>query len=283
MTEVLTLTAASAITGGAVGFGSWVGVPALDRLNDRALRRLRPQVAAVGGDVARLPELLRWWRAVTVGVGLLVWFGLQMPPVAVFLAFVVHQAGPLLVEFWAAHRRKRITEQAATAARGLAAQVRVGVTLAEGLAAVARDTPDPFGGILRQVTAQLEQGQDVREVLADLKRKVRVDAVALMAASLLVAAEKGGKLADVLTRISGSLDELQRVTRKRDVDTAAGRYMVLLLSVFPAGFLVMLCGMDANLARTLSDTLGGQVVLAVVGLLVWVSMRWASRILAKVE
>jgi Flp pilus assembly protein TadB len=138
MTDVLTLTATSALTGGAVGFGSWAGVPALDRLNDRALRRLRPQVDEVGGDVARLPELLRWWRAATVGVGLLVWFGLGMPPVAVFLAFVVHQAGPLLVEFWAANRRKRITEQAATAARGLAAQVRVGVTLAEGLAAVAR-------------------------------------------------------------------------------------------------------------------------------------------------
>jgi tight adherence protein B len=206
-----------------------------------------------------------------------------MPPVALFLAFVVHKAGPLLVEFWAANRRKKITEQTATAARGLAAQVRVGVTLGEALAAVARETPDPFGRVLKRVTAQLEQGQDVREVLATLKKTVRVDAVALMSAALLVAAEKGGKLAEVLNRISGSLDELARVTRKRDVDTAAGRLMVLLMSLFPVGFIVMLCVMDPDMNRNLFNHILGQVVLAVVGLLVYASVRWASRILAKVE
>lgn len=282
MTEVLNL-AGSAAVGGAVGLGSWAGAPVLDRLNAREIARLRPQVEAVGGDTDLLPELLRWWRAATVGVALLFWVGLGMPPVAVFMAFVVHKAGPLLVQFWAARRRKKITEQAASAARGLAAQVRVGVTLGEGLAAVARDTPAPFGAILRRVTAQLEQGQDVREVLADLKRKVKVDAVALMSAALLVTAEKGGKLAEVLTRISGSLDELARVTRKRDVDTAAGRFMVLIMSLFPVGFILMLCVMDPDMNRNLFNHIIGQIVLAVVGLLVWVSVRWASRILAKVE
>lgn len=283
MTEFVTWTAASALTGGAIGVGSWFGTPWLDKLNGRALARLRPQVEAVGGDVTRLPEFLRWWRAAIVAAGLIFWFGFQMPPVAVFLMFIVHQGGPLVVEWWVANRRKKITEQAATAARGLAAQVRVGVTLGEGLVAVARDTAEPFGGILRRATAQLEQGQDVREVLGDLKRKVKLDAVALMSAALLVAAEKGGKLADVLNRISASLDELQRVTRKRDVDTAAGRFMVLVMAFFPAAFVVMLCGMDPTLAHTLFDFLPGQVVLAVVGLLVWASVRWASRILAKVE
>lgn len=283
MTEFVTWAATSALTGGAVGVGSWLGTPLMDRLNAKALARLRPQVEAVGGDVARLPEFLRWWRAAILAVGIAFWFGFGMPPVAVFLMFATHQGGPLLVEWWAAYRRKKITEQTATAARALAAQVRVGVTLGEGLVAVAAETAEPFGGILRRATAQLEQGQDVREVLSELKRKVKLDAVALMSAALLVAAEKGGKLADVLNRISGSLDELQRVTRKRDVDTAAGRFMVLIMSFFPAAFIVMLCFMDQTLAHTLFNALPGQVVLAAVGLLVWASVRWASRILAKVE
>jgi Flp pilus assembly protein TadB len=264
MNDMLAITATSAVAGGAVGVGTWAGAPFLDLLNTRELNRLNPQVAAVGGNIELLPPLLRWWRAATVGIGLLFWLGFQMPPIALFLSFVVHKAGPLAVEVWTANRRKKITEQAATAARGLAAQVRVGVTLTEGLTAVAQDTPNPFGGLLRRATAQLEQGQDEREVLAELKRSVKVDAVALMSAALLV-------------------DELQRVSRKRDVDTAAGRFMVLIMSIFPAGFLIMLCVMDPNLGRTLSDTLGGQIVLAAVGMLVWLSVRWASRILAKVE
>lgn len=282
MTEALYL-AGSAAAGGAAGVGSWLAAPLLDRLNARQLDRLRPQVEAVGGDAARLPELLRWWRAATLGVALVVWAGLQMPPVALFLAFVINEAVPLAVEFWAAARRGKITGQAADAARGLAAQARAGLSLEGALAAVARETPEPLGAAMRRATARLEQGQDVREALADLKERVRVDAVALMAAALLVTAEQGGKLADVLGRISGSLDELQRVTRKRDVDTAAGRFMVLVMALFPAGFVGMLCAMDPKLGGVLFDTLGGQAVLAAVGLLVYGSVRWASRILAKVE
>lgn len=95
-----------------------------------------------------------------------------MPPVAIFLAFITHKAGPLLVLFWVATRRKKLTDQAATVARGLAAQVRVGVTLSEALAAVARETPAPLGVLLRRATDQLEMGQDARAVLADLKRTV---------------------------------------------------------------------------------------------------------------
>lgn len=282
MTDVL-LFAGSAAAGGAAGFGSWVAAPALDRLNARQLDRLRPQVEAVGADAGRLPEFLRAWRAATAVTAAVFWFGLGMPPVAVFLVFFVNQAGPLLVEYWAACRRKKLTEQVAVAARGLAARARVGVTLGEALAGVARETPDPLGGVLRRVTARLEQGQDVREVLAELKRQVRVDAVALLAAALLVTAEQGGRLADVLARISQSLDELHRVTRKRDVDTAAGRFMVLVMAVFPVGFAGMLGLMDGGMSGALFDTLGGQVVLAVVGFLVYASVRWASRILAKVE
>ena len=283
MANALLIGVGSLAVGGAVGFAARDGGLVLDRMNRALLARLGPMVYGVGGEPERLPELLRWWRVLTAVLFVLFWVGFGMPPVAIFVAFVSHKVGPLAVEWWASARRKKISEQAASAARMLAGQVRVGMALGEALAAVARDTPDPLGVILRRTTAQLDQGKDVREVLADLKAKVQVDAVSLMCTALMVATERGGKLGDVLGRISHSLEELQRVTRKRDADTAAGRLMVLVMAIFPALFVGVFTILDPELMGSLFNTLPGQLVLATVGLLVYVSSRWAGRILARVE
>jgi tight adherence protein B len=259
------------------------GAGVVDRLNARVLARLRPVVEGVGGPVEKLPVLLRWWRAATVVVLFVFWAWVAMPPVAIFLAFVVNRTGPILVEWWAANRRKKLNEQAATASRCLAGQVRVGMPLVEALAAVAKETPNPFGMALRRAVGRLDAGEGIRDVLTDLKARVRVDAVGLMSTALLVAAERGGKLADVLGRISHTLEELQRVTRKRDTDTAAGRLMVLIMAVFPAAFVGLFSVLDPVMMKEMFDTLAGQLVLATVGGLIYVSTRWAGRILAKVE
>ncbi len=282
--DTLILSAGSLAVGGATGTAAatW-GAPLLDRLNGRLLSHYGPVLESVNASAALLPVLLRWWRVATATAFLVFWFWADMPPVAVFMAFVTNRAGPLILEWWVANQRKRISEQAVTAARNLAGQVRVGMALNEALAEVARETPAPFGDILRRTVGRLDAGESVRDVLTDLRARIRVDAVALMAIALLVATEKGGKLGDVLTRISFTLEEAQRVARKRDTDTAAGRLTVLLLAVFPCAFVTMFSFMDPQLMNSLFSTLAGQGVLAIVGALVYLSIRWASRILAKVE
>ncbi|MFM8272242.1 MAG: type II secretion system F family protein [Gemmata sp.] len=255
----------------------------MDRLNGKLLAHYGPLIESVGASPAVLPVLLRWWRAATAAVFLAFWFWVQMPPVAIFTAFVTNAAGPLALDWWVAARRKRIGEQTVTAARNLAGQVRVGMSMNEALAEVAREIPEPLGAILRRTVGRLDAGASVRDVLTDLRARIRVDAVALMSIALLVAAEKGGKLGEVLTRISFTLEELQRVTRKRDTDTAAGRLMVLIMAVFPFAFVALFSFMDPQLMHALFNTLAGQGVLAVVGALVYLSTRWASRILSKVE
>lgn len=284
MTDALLMGPGSLAAGGAVGTAAatWGG-PLIDRLNRRLIAHYGPLIEGVGVSAARLPVLLRWWRAATLGVFLAFWFGAGMPPVAVFLAFVVNQAGPIAVEWWVEARRKKIGEQAVTAARNLSSQVRAGLSLTEAMAEVARDTPDPFGAILRRTAGRLDAGEGIRDVLGDLRDRIKVDAVGMLAVALLVATEKGGKIGDVLARISAALEEVQRVIRKRDTDTAAGRLMVLIMAIFPVAFVAMFSVLDPELMRGMFRTLAGQMVLAVVGAMVYASTRWAGRILSKVE
>src|SRR5262249_6030300 len=153
----------------------------------------------------------------------------------------------------------------------------------ESLAVLGREMPDPLGWHLRRAVNQLRQGRGLRDVLGELKDRLRMEGVTLFTLAVLTAAEKGGKLADVLERTASSLEELQRVQRKRDSDTASGRLMVVILGAFPAVFLGLFSLLDPASTREVFARTGGQVLLAVIGAMVYGSVRWAQRILARVE
>jgi Flp pilus assembly protein TadB len=137
-----------------------------------------------------------------------------------------------------------VNEQVGGAARNLAGQVRVGLPLHEAVAEVARDTPAPFGGHLRRTALMMAQGIDLGIALGAMRDRCRVDAVTALAIALQVAEERGGRLADVLDRIAHTAEEITRVERKREADTASGRLMVTLLAVFPVAFLGFVALLD---------------------------------------
>jgi tight adherence protein B len=133
------------------------------------------------------------------------------------------------------------------------------------------------------VARHIAQGSSTREALAALRERVGVDTVVLMTVALRVADEQGGRLGLVLDRIAHTADELNRIHRKRDADTASGRLMVTLMAVFPAAFLGLVYALDPAMVATAFGTLVGQLVLATAAAIVYASVRWASRILHSVR
>jgi Flp pilus assembly protein TadB len=76
---------------------------------------------------------------------------------------------------------------------------------------------------------------------------------------------------------------MERVENKRVSDTAAGRLLVTVLSLFPIGFLTMYYFLDPEGTGLVFSLFEGQVVLAIVGLITYASWRWAQYILAPIE
>ncbi|MBX7103819.1 MAG: type II secretion system F family protein [Gemmataceae bacterium] len=281
MADQMLLSLGSAATAGAVAAGYERVADLTDWLNRRTGDGIARRMKSVGMDVTVLPAWLRLWRGLTLATFLGWWFFAQSPPLAVSLAFLVQQLGPLWFDVRVEARRKLVNEQTANAARKLAGQVRVGMPFGEALQAVAAESPAPLGLSLRRATQQLDQGKSVRDALADLRQNLRTDAIALLTSALLVASESGGKLADLLDKISLSLDEFQRVQRKRESDTASGRLMVRIMAVFPVGFFAFFYGTAPDQFDKVLTTLPGQLVLATAIVLTYVSIRWARHILAR--
>jgi tight adherence protein B len=126
---------------------------------------------------------------------------------------------------------------------------------------------------------EYRQGTPLSAAMGEMKQRLKIESMTLFVVAMLVCHERGGNLAFALEQICHSLEELQRVERKRESDTASGRLLVAILGAFPFLFLALFYVLDPSGTALVFSTAIGQIVLCVVGVLVFGSVRWASSIL----
>ena len=282
MATGLMILLASALVGLAVGLAVIGSADIVDWLNGKYLADLGERMDRLGMDARPLRGLLRlrWLSSIAAFLVLGVW--LHMVPVGLLAAVLAYYLMGQWLEGRLVKRRGQLRDQLVGATRGLASQVRAGLPLTEGLAAISGDTPEPLGGLLRRAVNQSEQGRALKAILLDMKERLQIESFSLLVVALLIAEDRGGRLADVLERIGHSLQEQQRVERKRESDTAAGRLLVNILSAFPAVFLGMFYLLDPEGTSLVFSTLAGQLVLCVVGAIAVGSLLWGRQILARI-
>jgi tight adherence protein B len=267
----------------AVALGGSFLIATLDELNRAFQVDIIDRMHRLGLPTAYVPFLLRLRWPLALATFLIFWLVLGMLPVGIVMALMAWRAVSLGLEIHLEMKRTRVRDQLVTTSRNLATQVRAGLPLLQALAAVAVDLPAPLGVLLRQLVNHCNQGRPLKVALLDLKNRLRLDGMSILALALVVAEERGGELPQVLDRITHSLEEAQRVERKRESDTAAGRLVVYILTVFPVIFLGIFFVLDPEGTSLIFSLVEGQIVLCIGGILTYISWRWSQAILARVE
>jgi tight adherence protein B len=162
----------------------------------------------------------------------------------------------------------------------LANTSRAGLSLAQGLESIGTETPEPLAAELRRIVHEYRHGRPLSDAIRATKERLKIESFTLFAAAILVCLERGGRITDALERISHSLQELQRIERKLEVDTAAGTKVVYILTVFPILFLGISYLTNPDGTDALLHTISGQVILLLVIMLTYLSFRWSQKILA---
>jgi Flp pilus assembly protein TadB len=278
------LLIASVCLGGAVALGYRLWAALVGRFNATYEADLRARMDRIGMDSSRVGDYLRWRIEGGIAAGLGIGIGMGMAPIGVLVGFGIYMVVPILLERNILQCRGAIRDQLVVATRNLAGQIRGQAILIRGLARVADQTPDPLGKLLRQVTGKVSRNVPFKVALTDLKDRVQMDYMSLLVLTLAIAYEKkeGSSLADLLDGIAHSLSENQRMDRKREADTAAGRFLINIMAAFPVAFLGMFYAMDPEATSLVFTTLAGQFVLVIVAGIVWFSMSLAKRILNQV-
>jgi tight adherence protein B len=251
-----------------------------DSVTRRYVADITPMLDSLSLDRSRLSGYLRIWGISLVAAFVGVAFVLGMPPVALAAVYLVYVAPRIILDFMIRRRRAQLRDQLVSATIALSNTSRAGLSLPQGLETVTKETPEPLATELRRIVHEYKHGRPLPESLRATKDRLRIDSFTLFASALLVSLERGGRITDALERISHSLQEIQRIERKLEVDTASGTKVVYLLTAFPLFFLALSYFTNPAGTATVFQSLLGQVILLIVIALAYFSFRWSQRILA---
>lgn len=256
------------------GGGVW------DQVTTRYVADITPMLDSLSLDRSQLSKWLRIWGISLVAAFVIVAFVLRMPPVALAAVYLVYVSPRIILDFMIRKRRAMLRDQMVTATVALANTSRAGLSLAQGLESIGTETPEPLAAELRRIVHEYQHGRPLSESIRATKERLKIESFTLFAAAILVCLERGGRITDALERISHSLQELQRIERKIEVDTASGTKVVYILTAFPLLFLGISYLTNPAGTETLLHSISGQVIMLVVIALTYFSFRWSQKILA---
>lgn len=256
----------------------WIG-DIWDSMSSWFIADFSGQMKDLGIDQSQIPYYLRLW-GLAMFLNLLI-FGIffGMYPVALFLAYLIYWSPSFLLELQIARRKSLLRDQMVGATVALSNATRAGLAFAQGLEQIAGETPEPLATEFRRITSDFNSGRPLAESIAETKKRLNIDSFSLFASAILVCLDRGGKITESLERISHSLQEHQRIERKIEVDTASGTKVVIMLTFFPFIFLAIFYFLEPDGTGMIFSTFIGNLVLVTVMFLVYVSARWAKRIL----
>ncbi|HCK52387.1 MAG TPA: hypothetical protein DIC23_04155 [Planctomycetaceae bacterium] len=242
-----------------------------DDLTDK-LRRLRLRT-----DSLR-KYLVSWTIVVSVTAAVLL-------VVAGSLIFAVTAAVLLVSLPWyvlrrlAETRRLLIEDQLADAMVSLSNAIKAGLSLAQALEILARQSPKPISQEFQQIVGEYQLGKDLEQCLKEAKTRLRSENFALFAAALEASRQSGGRLNETVERIATSVRELQRLERKVRSETAQARTSSVYMALAPFVILMMNYFIDPVHTRMLFTEIPGQMILCLAGILNLMAYFWARVIL----
>jgi tight adherence protein B len=227
------------------------------RLPPRLRARL---VAALGdADVDLEPEpAVEIWIGATALAGLLAAAaapGLAIPGVVIVLA-----GGPSALVLARGRARRRFAAELPAGLERIAAHLRGGGTVAQGLKALAADA-GPLAGDVRRVVARTALGLGLPEALAAWPTERDLPDVRAAAGALVVAATMGGRSAAALDGLAASLRDRLGVAAEARSQSAQARMSAMVVGGAPLAFVAFSAMVDPTAVQLLVTTGVGRVCL----------------------
>jgi tight adherence protein B len=132
--------------------------------------------------------------------------------------------------------RKRIkifNSQLPDACQIMASTLKSGFSFRQCIQTIANDMPDPIGKEFSRVSQELNWGLNNREAFDNLYRRMPCDDLKLFTTSVIIQNEVGGKLSEVLIKISETIREREKIQGEIKSLTAQGKLSGIVIGALP--------------------------------------------------
>jgi tight adherence protein B len=208
-------------------------IPLLDRIlrNVEIARDLQSTISQSGVSVTAATLML---IMLVCGELALVISLLLGNPIVSVVSFLVFGSLPFLyILHRRAQRMRRFSEQFPDAIDMMTSALRAGHALGRAMQLVAMEAPEPIKTEFRKTFEEQNLGLPAREALLNLAARVDNVDLRLFVAAVIIQRESGGNLAEILTKISGTIRARFALLGQIRVYTAQARFTAWVLGVLP--------------------------------------------------
>jgi tight adherence protein B len=270
----------SVLFGLSVAMLAWGGEPYYTQFLDRTEAAFREKLKRLRVYPRHLRASIVVWCIFVTGHFLLMALVFDIPIIGLLLSMLLLGFPWYLVKRWAERRRELIEDQLADSMVSLSSAIKAGLSLAQSLEILAKQSPKPISQEFGQIIAEYQMGKTMERCLDEARVRLRSENFALFAAAMQASRDSGGKLNETVERIAVSVREMQRLERKVMADTSQARTSALYMALVPIVILALYYFVvDPVNTEKLFTTVLGQLFLCASIVLNVTAYIWARHIL----
>jgi len=220
------------------------------------------------GLIMRAGEYVALVVAVAIGAGIVGY--LLLGVVGGALGFFVPLLGArAFLQFKAARRNAKFSDQLSDALMIMAGALRSGFGVGQAIDTVAEEMDDPIGAEFRRAILETRLGRDIEDALQGIAERVQNEDFEWVIDAMRINRQVGGDLAQILDQVGDTIRARNRLKRQVAALTAEGRMSALVLGFLPIGMGLILYSSNPDYMDPLFSRTIGWIMLGVaVGLLV---------------
>lgn len=156
--------------------------------------------------------------------------------------------------------------------------VNAGQSLIQGIENMVKDTKPPLSSEFEEALRQVKLGKPLQEALSDIAKRISSKDLTMAVTSINLSKETGGNLGEILLRLCDTIRERKKIKGKIVSLTAQGRASGIVMSIIPVALLVVLYVIEPDMMGLLFNTLLGNIMLLIAGVMISVGMFFINKI-----
>jgi tight adherence protein B len=191
--------------------------------------------------------------------------------VIVAASFVVGLGLPRWVlGFLTNRRKKKFTENFATAIDVIVRSVKSGLPTNEALRIVAREVPNPVGSEFHNMVESLKVGVTLEQAMKRMMDSMPTAEVGFFAIVMTIQAKSGGNLSEALSNLAAVLRDRKRLQGKIKAMSSEAKASAMIIGSLPPGVMGIVYLTTPSYISKLFTERSGNLMLA--GCVIWMSM-----------
>lgn len=244
----------------------------------KASEKLKDELSAAGFDMDPGEFVLIWSLFVMVPPFVIYLITLNMILFGVILC-VGAVVPPVYVRQKEKKRKEQFGNQLGDALLLVGNCLQSGFSFRKSLDRIVQDMPDPISEEFRQALIRLGYGATMEETLLEIGKRMDNHEMELLTSAVGIHQKAGGKLSDIVENVARTIQERIQLKQIIKTLTAQGRLSGIVVGALPIVMLIFITLMNPSYTAVFFNTLIGNIMLVIVGIMELLGMFVISKII----